>query len=817
MVAPISGALPSGEGLVEGLKKTPAEIAFIVPSIVHDLAQNPNLLEYCAKYLEAIIYCGGDLPQSIGDVIASRLRLVNQFGASELGLTPNLLSKTNRSPEDWKYVQFHPKLGLQLRQSTDEMHELYAVRNPKLKDLQPTFTIFPDAQEYASRDLFVRHPSKDKQNLWKWQARADDVIVFLNGEKTNPNSMEQHIVARNSDISAALVVGAQRFQAALLIEPVTNGKELSLSERAAFIERIWPTIQEANEIAPYHARIMKTHILFTSLQKPMFRAGKGTVQRSGTLRSYAAEIDTLYRDADTLSADMDTPDTIAPGDLDKVLVSEKVRHFILEDAKWKSIDNSDNFFTLGMDSLQALVLVRKLKQTLAMPSIALSTIYTNPSVDSLSGAIMQLSDQNEASKISNEQKRAEGRTALLAEYRGKFDQIRTHSKKRLEFGQGLVVLTGSTGALGSYFLDNLLRNEAVAHVVCLNRAQDSLSLQLKRNQARGLPDPRTLGKKVSFFTADLAQERLGLSTHVFDALLADTTLVIHNAWPVNFNLTLESFRPQLDGLLGLLDMISRSQRSPQLFFISSISSVMSYKSSSSKIPETVFTDMTAPGPNGYAESKYVAEHLVNYASQTSDLLCSIARVGQIAGPVDHAGLWSPDEWFPSMIITSAHLSAIPDSLGPAFSTLDWIPIDLLPGILFELAREQKYSADRARVFHPANPQVVSWKALRDTVADELRLQTGKTVEIVSLRTWISRVRKAIESEAGNDKDLEAVLRVIPAAKLLDFYDDLLASGDGIPDRLDTTETVKSSRKLREMEAIKGQWMRKWIGEWMVPR
>lgn len=72
MIAPISGALPSGEGLVEGLKKTSAEIAFIVPSIVQDLSQNPTLLEYCAKNLEAIIFCGGDLPQAIGDVVTSR-------------------------------------------------------------------------------------------------------------------------------------------------------------------------------------------------------------------------------------------------------------------------------------------------------------------------------------------------------------------------------------------------------------------------------------------------------------------------------------------------------------------------------------------------------------------------------------------------------------------------------------------------------------------------------------------------------------------------------------------------------------------------
>lgn len=390
------------------------------------------------------------------------------------------------------------------------------MRDPRLRELQPAFTIFPNIQEYASRDLFARHPSEDKKDLWSWQARADDIIVFLNGEKTNPNSMEQHIVARNPDISAALVVGAQRFQAALLVEPVTNGIELSLAERAAFIERIWPTIEEANADAPSHARIMKSHVLFTSPQNPMLRAGKGTVQRCGTTRSYAAEIGALYRDADTMSADVDAPDTVTSGDLDKSLIKKKIRHFILDSTNRKTIDDSDNFFALGMDSLQALVLVRKLKQSLVMSSIALSTIYTNPSVDSLTDAIIQLSDQTRTSETSSEQEHLRGRKALFEEYRAKMDRISLRPETRAKYDQEVVILTGSTGALGSYFLDNLLRNPAVARVICLNRAQDPMSLQIKRNAGRGLADPRTFGNRVSFFTADLVQERFGLSNQVFD-------------------------------------------------------------------------------------------------------------------------------------------------------------------------------------------------------------------------------------------------------------------------------------------------------------
>ena len=86
MINPTSGAIPSASGLVEGLKTTPADIAFLVPSIVNELSQNPDLLDYCADHLEMIIYCGGDLPQAIGDIVASKINLVDQFGATELSL-----------------------------------------------------------------------------------------------------------------------------------------------------------------------------------------------------------------------------------------------------------------------------------------------------------------------------------------------------------------------------------------------------------------------------------------------------------------------------------------------------------------------------------------------------------------------------------------------------------------------------------------------------------------------------------------------------------------------------------------------------------
>ena len=834
MISPTSGAVPSAEGLVEGLKKTPADVAFIVPSIVQELSQKPEILDYCAKNLETIIYCGGDLPQSIGDIIASKIRLVNQFGATELGLTANLLSFNNRGPEDWKYVQFHPDLGIELRHVAEDMHELYVVRDHQKEEQQPTFTIFPDAQEYASRDLFVRHPSKDKSDLWSWRARADDIIVFLNGEKTNPISMEQHILACNSDISAVLAVGAQRFQAALLIEPVTNGQELTPVQRAAFIERIWPTIEDANREAPTHARIVKSHILFTYPQKPMLRAGKGTVQRSGTLKMYAKEIDALYADADAMSVVNGGEVTRISGKLDDENVSRFIRETILSITGWEELADTDDLFALGMDSLHALMAVRKMKQGLALPTVAPSTLYTNPSISALTGTILRLADVQNISSLARQKSGLLTRKGLLRDYQTKIDRIAVPLKPKTEERPEVVVLTGSTGTLGSYILDSLLANFGVAHIYCLNRKTDSSSVQAAKNQVLGLPyqlDPT----RATFLTADLTRPSLGLEKKVFEKLQNSATLVIHNAWPVNFNLSLPSFRPQFDGVVNLIEFVAGATSSPRLFFISSISSVMSYRSPSLKTPEQVIHADSAPGPSGYAESKYLAELLLEYAAQKLRVSTSFVRVGQIAGAVNHAGLWNKAEWFPSLVISSLHVGAIPNSLGPTLSKVDWMPIDLLAEILVDLAlhngQEHKLNglaADcgdsenvqgQSHVFHALNPHPIKWQDVSDVVVDELFPNVKEPLETISIESWFGRVRKSIETAAGSsnalkDRDLEISLRNNPAVKLLDFYEDVLGSKDAPSNEFEVKETLGRSARFRDLESIKAEWVRKWVREWM---
>ncbi|GAA87321.1 NRPS-like enzyme [Aspergillus luchuensis] len=817
VIFPTSAGLPTAAALVEARKQTQIDVLLGVPSIIQELSQSPELLEYCSQHMERLVYCGGDLPQPIGNKVAAKIPLMNLYGASEVGMICLVASTTNRDPlTDWRYLHINPRMGAELRHVSDSEYELVIVRNPEYEAHQFSFTIFPDRKEYHTNDLFVRHPDPAKPDLWRWSARADDIIVFLNGEKTNPVSMEQYIVAHNPEVTAALVAGARRFQASLLVE--VGNRDLNATERAAMIEKLWPSIAEANVVCPAHARIAKTHILFTRPAQPMLRAGKGTIQRAGTLALYTADLDALYADADRLSKDDN--DQAGPGRVeDPKITQEYIRQSILDITGWKPdqlATGTENFFHLGLDSLQAITATRVFRRGLDLADFSPNLIYLHPSVTELTDAVLRIQQDQTASSEATKTVQLQQRDQLLREFSAQLSTDRTTSSSNASRpNTHTVILTGSTGNLGTYLLDALLKTPGVSHVHCLNRKADAADVQRQKSAAYTLhPDL----SRVSFWTADLTAPDLGLSPETLTRLQQTTTLVIHNAWAVNFNLSLASFRPQLASVVNLLNFSHHATHLPRLFFISSISSTMGHRTPDHLTPETVIETAT-PGPNGYADSKYIAEHLLHHATRQNQTRTVLARVGQVAGAVHAPGLWNRTEWFPSLVVSSLHVGALPDTLGPALDRIDWMPIDLLAEVLVDLAvRDDEDSAgDAVRVYHPVNLHPRNWTDLRPEVAAALATTAGKAVQTVAFREWVLRVRKDLETAGAGahltESQLLKVLARNPAAKLLEFFEGIMGQ-EGRENVLDTRDTAARSERLRAVESMQAEWVRKWVGEWI---
>ncbi|KAL4734941.1 hypothetical protein BDV11DRAFT_174302 [Aspergillus similis] len=802
IVCPTSVGLPTASALAEAIRKTAVNAAFVAPSLLRDLSQSPPLLDFCSQHLDHIMYAGGDLPQAVGDSIASKIRLVNRYGASEQGLPIQLFSAAHRDPQkDWRYMQFHPSLGMEFQQVTADEYELVVVRKPEVEAHAVPFTVFPELQEYRTKDLWVRHPNAANTDLWRYSARADDVIVFLNGEKTNPTSMEHHIMAANADVTGALVVGAQRFQAALLVE-VAGAPVLDASERAALIEKIWSSVEEANAQCPAHARVDKAHIMFTSPEKPMSRTGKGTIQRAATLAAYSHELDVLYADADKVSPKA-VNQMARPGRTDDTqVIAAFVREVVASVTGWKKehLGDTDNFFHLGLDSLQAITAARTFNQGLDSPDFTVNEIYLHPTVTALTQAIICHQQEGSSAKARPAAKLQE-RDAMLQRF-----LHRVHAEKPAE--KHNVVLTGSTGTLGTYLLYTLLQTPSVGHVYCLNRSSDSICAQRRKSSLYHLDMPLDDDSRITFWKADLSRPDLGLAPEALNTLQSDTTLIIHNAWAVNFNLSLSSFEPQLAGVVNLLNLASCSSRSPELFFISSISSVMGHSSAGKTTPERLVTT-TSLTPNGYGTSKYLAEHILAYAAkpEVRNLRTAFARVGQIAGAANA----------PSLVLSSLHVGAVPDTVGSTLDRVNWVPVDLLAGVLIELALTDNNDVE-AQVFHPHNLSPVSWSEITPVLAQTLASHARRStpLPVIPLTEWVQRVRDDIERLGGHDGELQAALEKNPAAKLIALFEGLVASANGEPDNVfETSETAKRSERLRGVPGVRSEWIKKWIREWLA--
>ncbi|KAI8629847.1 hypothetical protein F5Y19DRAFT_484290 [Xylariaceae sp. FL1651] len=71
---------------------------------------------------------------------------------------------------------------------------------------------------------------------------------------------------------------------------------------------------------------------------------------------------------------------------------------------------------------------------------------------------------------------------------------------------------------------------------------------------------------------------------------------------------------------------------------------------------------------------------------------------------DHGATWNWATWLPSLIISSARtLNCLPDSYGPRFSEVDWVPSDLLSFVVTDIALANSATTHEtgAKVFNSA--------------------------------------------------------------------------------------------------------------------
>lgn len=240
--------------------------------------------------------------------------------------------------------------------------------------------------------------------------------------------------------------------------------------------------------------------------------------------------------------------------------------------------------------------------------------------------------------------------------------------------------------------------------------------------------------------------------------------MIHNAWPINFNIPIESFKPSLAGVRHIADLAATASRRLAVTFISSIA-VADHWQGAARVPERRLKDLALPN-GGYGRSKAVGSLIIKDAAATGDFPCAVVRVGQVAGPEADTGVWNRQEWLPSIIASSLYLGALPAHLG-AMDRVDWTPAERVARLVLEADGVERVvgSADEIRgYFHRVNPHESKWEDLARAVQEFYGAERIR--ELIPFGEWVDRLEK---TQADGP---ESVARN-PGVKLVDSYRDMV--------------------------------------------
>lgn len=794
--------------IIECLESADVDSISLPPGLIEELSQSKEGIQALTK-MRCVSFTGSNLARECGNrLVEHGVRLLSVMGSTEWAPFPLY---ENPDPALWQYFRFHTEaMGCEFRKwdSEEGVYEMIIVRkkeNQKHPGYQGVFYTFPNLNEWSTKDLY--RPHSTLPDYWIYHGRADNIIVFSNAEKLNPITIEETICG-HPELKAALVVGSQRFQAGLILEPCVY-PDTKAGERA-LLDRVWPWVEKANLDTVQHGRISRDMVALSSLEKPFLRASQGYVQRALTIRLYEEEIHKMYETSSANSDKAPKIDVETQEDLIQSIV-ETLRKHLAADKLEVDVD----FFAAGIDSLgfiNAAKIIRaglmKIGYDVDAEVISPKVIYTNSTPRRLATYIFNTVVKGESGiQHSDEQQQDIMHTLYYKYTQNLLKATPNRSDPRNE--NQVIVLTGSTGSLGSYLLDLLGRNPRIAKVICLNRAADGgRAQQVKALIDRGL-DIGILDTKAEFFHADLSKPDLGLGPDEYVRLQAEADRVICNAWPVNFNLPIESFEPFINGVRHVCNLAATTARRVGVTFISSIATAPSWHAKergSEKVPETRLEDMSLP-LGGYGCSKMVGSLIIEDAAaqDAGNFPYAIIRIGQIAGPLAEHGMWNRQEWLPSMIASSLYLGALPSNLG-AMDRIDWTPVEAIAKLVLEAAgisRVVEIADEVNGYYHGVNPHESQWQTLAVAVQE---FYGDRIKELVPFSEWCDRLERS-------QTDGEASVARNPGVKLIDSYRNLAAGTGSKPVVYDMVKTMERCPVVRETAAINADMMKHWCNQW----
>jgi thioester reductase-like protein len=386
------------------------------------------------------------------------------------------------------------------------------------------------------------------------------------------------------------------------------------------------------------------------------------------------------------------------------------------------IDPTAGFSTFGLDSMMAVEMTNVINRQLES-SIPISDMITRTNLTDLAELVLRYIEQagggDGASTVN-----LWSEVTLAPDIHG---------------GQGNLVetprhafLTGATGFLGGYLLYELLTTTDM-DVSCLVRATDeNAAMQRIEDNLRTYNLwQEDFASRIVPLVGDLAEPQLGLTDETFEWLTREADAIYHNGAELHLTKPYADLKAtNVDSVRHILRLASQDHVKP-VHFVSTAAIFLSVSHTS----DEPITERSEASPetliNGYTQSKWVAEQIVQLANQRG-IPCTIYRPGSVTGD-SRTGQCNVDDITARIIKGSLQIQSYAESE----LSFNIVPVDYMSKALVYISRQADVGG---QIFHLTSPQMTRFQDIVEWGA-----HISHSLNKVSYTEW----RQALQTEATN--------------------------------------------------------------------
>ena len=316
-----------------------------------------------------------------------------------------------------------------------------------------------------------------------------------------------------------------------------------------------------------------------------------------------------------------------------------------------------------------------------------------------------------------------------------------------------VLVTGATGFLGAFLLDELLRATGPdARFYCLVRERASgrgrpEDRVLETLEFYGLSRPSTEGRVIPVL-GDVSRPQMGLDDEKYQELAEEIDLIFHCAASVNYSLPYEAAKPHSVGGTSEALRFACAARTKTVQYISS-NGVFPGGDDTPYLENKLIDGFVDRMEGGYNQAKWAAERLV-WSAVSRGLPVCIYRPGNI-GHHSGTGAVNPNDFQSQIIRACAHAGCAP--LAPDWR-FEMTPVDFLASAI------AKFSDDPRRLGKVYN--VVQQDPVTAESVFAHMPNLGYETDRVPLDEWKSTLREIADRE--DDSESEVVLRSLASVE-----------------------------------------------------